>query len=104
MNAILNIEEKLKANLNILKLISIDESHKHNVPKGTLSHLRLFIVSDDFIKLSKIQRQQKIYGILKSEMNDFLHALTMQTLTVEEYQNETHEIEKSPKCLGGSKK
>lgn len=85
------IEQKLKRNLNINYLEIIDNSHLHHghlgeeYPKvGT--HLDVLIVAEDFIGLNKIERQRKIYEILKSELATQLHALSIKTYTAEEFE------------------
>lgn len=47
------------------------------------------IVSDEFEGLSKVKRHQKIYALLKTYINSgALHALTIQTYTTTEYEQE----------------
>lgn len=96
------IEEKLQAALIIDHLQVINESHMHNVPDGSESHFKLVVVSAVFEGMRPIQRQQKIYSILAEEIAGPVHALTMQTLTPEQWQEDAS-ITASPQCMGGSK-
>lgn len=96
------IQSKLEQSFTLHELQIINESYKHNVPEGAESHFKVLIVSDDFTGLRKIQRQQKVYQILAEEMAGSVHALTMQTLTIEEWQ-EDQTLTRSPDCMGGSK-
>ena len=97
-----SIEEKLQAALIIDHLQVINESHQHSVPQGSESHFKLVVVSESFQGMRPIGRQQKIYGILAEEMAGPVHALTMQTLTPEEWQAD-NTVTPSPQCMGGSK-
>ncbi|KAL4455430.1 hypothetical protein ABPG74_012582 [Tetrahymena malaccensis] len=80
-----------------------NESHKHSVPKGSETHFKLVIVSDDFSGLSKVQCHQKIYSLLQPEFQMGLHALSLMTKTANEW-NQDSSVNVSPSCMGGSKK
>ena len=96
-----SIETKLYDAFAPHELQVINESHQHNVPDGAESHFRILLVSDEFNDLRKIQRQQKVYQVLAEEMAGSVHALTMQTLTLPEWQADST-IAISPECMGGS--
>ncbi len=97
------IETKITAELSPTHLEVIDESHKHSVPPGAESHFKLVIVSEKFGDEPLLRRHQRVNGILAEELNGGLHALTLQTLTGEEWQKKGGETAASPPCLGGSK-
>lgn len=80
-----------------------NESHKHSVPKNSETHFKLFLVSELFQGLNRVQRQRKIYDLLAEELKDGIHALTMRLLTPEEYSKEQAAFE-SPNCHGGGQK
>ena len=44
----------------------------HNVPDGAESHFKITVVSNVFEQLRPVQRHQKIYEILKTEMKKFM--------------------------------
>ncbi len=96
------IQQKLTSALAPSELKVINESHQHNVPDGSESHFRLLVVSDEFTGLRQIQRQQRIYQLLSDEMAGSVHALTMQTLTPQEWETDQR-LQSSPQCMGGSK-
>ncbi len=98
-----SIESKIMAELSPEHLEVIDESHMHSVPPGAESHFKLIIVSEKFGDESLIRRHQRVNGILAAELNGGLHALSLQTLTAEEWQKKGGETAASPPCLGGSK-
>lgn len=59
---------------------------RHLELDGDGRHFELFIVSDAFASLSRVRRHQAVYAALGDAMRDELvHALTMQTLTPEEW-------------------
>ena len=97
------IEKKLKEFFHPTDLQVLNESHGHNVPAGSETHFKVVIVSDVFVGLNQVQRQQQVYKVLKDELNSGVHALSMQTFTLEEWQQDPT-IPKSPGCLGGSGK
>ena len=95
-----SIVEKLQHSLAPAHLQVINESSGHNVPAGSETHFRLMVVSEVFVGLSAVKRQQRVYGILAEELAGEVHALTMQTLTPEEWQKDDS-MTQSPPCLGG---
>ena len=97
------IESKIIAGLSPEHLEVIDESHMHSVPPGAESHFKLIIVSEKFGDEPLIRRHQRVNFILAEELNGGLHALSLQTLTAEEWQKKGGETVASPPCLGGGK-
>lgn len=75
-----------------------DESHMHS--RGKESHFKVLLVSDAFSGVRKVQRHQKVYGVLGDLMQQF-HALALHTFSPEEWQTE-QTIPDSPHCRGGS--
>ena len=98
-----NIETKISAALSPAHLEVMNESHMHNVPPGSESHFKLVIVTDDFTGVSRVARHQKINGILAEELKGSIHALSMETLTPDEWSAKGGQIMESPQCHGGSK-
>lgn len=94
------IETKIRVALEPTHLEVIDESSMHNVPPGTESHFRLLIVSEHFVGLSRVQRHQAVYGTLAEQMAGPVHALGLNTLTPDEFEEHT-KVVGSPPCLGG---
>ena len=82
----------------------VNESHQHNVPEGSESHWNLVIVSDAFDNQRLVKRHRLVYQALDTQLRNGIHALTMQTLTPQEWQDLGREVSNpSPECLGGSK-
>ena len=84
MSSYQNILNVLNNKLAIEHLFLENESSMHNVPANSETHFKLIVVSDDFIELTKVKRHQLIYTVLAEIMNE-IHALSIQTITLEEY-------------------
>ena len=98
------IEAKLIDALGPERLALVNESHGHNVPKGSETHWNAIIVSDQFRDKSLIERHRAVYDALGDELREGIHALTMKTLTPEEWQAAGGEVANpAPPCRGGSK-
>ena len=52
---------------------------------GDGQHFQAVIVSTAFAGLSRIKRHQLVYGALGDKMREEIHALSMQTLTPDEW-------------------
>ena len=98
-----SIELKVAGELNPVYLDVTNESAMHNVPPGSESHFKLVIVSEKFAGLTRVKRHQTINSILEKELREDLHALSMETLTTEEWEQRHGRTFDSPTCLGGSK-
>ena len=103
MNMQQTIETKIKDAVAPAHLEVINETHMHNVPPDSESHFKLVIVADAFEGISRVQRHQKINGVLAQELKGTIHALSMQTLTTKEWAKRNGAIIASPACMGGSK-
>ena len=52
------------------------------------SHFNILVVGDVFEGLRPVQRQQKVYSVLQSQIAEgTIHAVNMKTLTPGEFQN-----------------
>lgn len=77
-----SIQAKLQM-LKPIKLIVIDESHKHaghagvGEGAGSETHFAVQVVADCFEGLSLVQRHKLIYTLLATEMNGGVHALSI---------------------------
>jgi BolA family transcriptional regulator, general stress-responsive regulator len=101
MNIKETIETKLQS-LNPQFLEVINESHKHNVPKGSESHFKLIIVSKEFQGKMLLARHRMVNEILANELAHSIHALNLNTMTSEEWSEKGDETNNSPPCRGGS--
>lgn len=90
----MNREERIKNILQQLNPVVFElknDSAKHAnhadhmgvAPDGE-THYKLKIVSEVFKGMGRVDRQRKVYDLLRSEFNSGLHALELKTLTPEE--------------------
>ena len=93
----LRIKEKVQQELNPALVELSNESHMHSGP-GNESHYKLVVVSKNFENLTRVERQQKVYGLLKDEFSSGLHALTMRLKTPEEWGGKDSTDFSSPDC------
>lgn len=96
------IKDKVQQVLNPSFVELVNESDMHSGP-ATESHYRLVVVSNGFAGLSRVERQQKVYGLLKKEFSSGLHALTMRLKTPDEWNESKSKAFSSPDCLHKNK-
>ena len=98
------IEIKIRNCLQKLKpshLEVVNESYMHNVPKGSESHFKVLVVSEDFKGLQLIKRHRLVNGLVKEALEDnFVHALSIEAKAPEEFK-EGYTLDPSPSCKGG---
>ena len=104
MNVQETIENKITEALSPSYLTVMNESYMHSVPPGSESHFKLVVVTDSFDGVPRVRRHQTVNGILKDELAGPLHALSMETLTPEEWERKGGVVRESPDCLGGGKR
>ncbi len=97
------IQQKLQAAFSPLHLEVINESDNHNVPKGSESHFKVVVVSNAFEGEALLARHRQVNKVLAEELQGGVHALTMHTMTPEDWFNHGGTVRESPECLGGSK-
>ena len=90
------IVNTLSSFMNLASLKIINESFMHNVPKGSESHFKIVVVTNDFNNLSIIQRHKLIYKTLDNLMNK-IHALSIHAFTEEEFKLNPVILD-SPEC------
>ena len=98
-----DIEHKIQDALCPVFLEVVNESHMHNVPSGSESHFKVTVVSTEFDGKILLARHRILNQLLKDELAGSVHALSLHTLTLAEWQEKNGETIKSPPCLGGSK-
>lgn len=94
------IESKLREALAPEVLEIENESGNHNVPKGSETHFKVVVVSRAFDGLTRVARQQLVYGALADELKSGLHALTIVSKSPGEWAKDAS-VPASPPCLGG---
>ena len=82
------IRTKLTEGLAPVRLDIVDDSHRHVGHAGHdgrgESHFRVSVVSTAFVGLSRVERQRRVYALLRDELADRVHALSISALTPDE--------------------
>jgi BolA protein len=84
------IEALLRDRLGARHVEVIDESHLHAGHAGAAGgagHFRALVVSPSFEGKSPLERQRMVYAALAELMGPEIHALSMQTLTPEQWKD-----------------
>ncbi|MCY4051928.1 MAG: BolA family transcriptional regulator [Gammaproteobacteria bacterium] len=100
------VETSMRDNLQELQplhLQLINESHMHNVPKGSESHFKVIIVSNQFMNRNLVARHRIVNSLLKSQIEGPVHALSIHAMTPDEWFEKEGDYPDSPACLGGNK-
>ena len=95
------ISRKIETGFEPAHLEVINESHMHNVPPGSESHFKLVIVSDRFLGEGRVKRHQAVNRTLADELTGGIHALSLLTLTPDEWRARDGHVPDSPDCHGG---
>ena len=95
------ITHKIESGFAPAHLEVINESHMHNVPPGSESHFKLVIVSDSFLGEGRVKRHQAVNRTLAEELGGGIHALSLLTLTPDEWRARAGQVPTSPDCHGG---
>lgn len=104
MNRASRIFETLSKSLSPVHIEIENESDMHSVPPNSETHFKILVVSQAFAGKSRIDRQRLINELLKSELQNGLHALTQKTLTPEEWEKQKSALNfESPNCMGGGR-
>ena len=82
------IEQRLREGLDADRVEVVAESHLHAGHAGAREgggHFRALVFSARFQGASRVERQRLVYGVLADAMGGEIHALSMRTLTPEEW-------------------
>ena len=90
------IEDYLRKALTIKYLDIIDESPNHGGYDGSISHLKLIIVSDDFQDQKLLVRHKKVYDAL-GDLVSKIHAISLSLKTENEW-TQSNDVKESPPC------
>ena len=85
------IEAKLRDGLDADHVVVVDESHLHAGHAGAREgggHYRAVVVSRRFEGQGALERQRLVYAVLADEMGGEIHALSMQTLTPAQWEEQ----------------
>jgi len=94
------IHHKLTAAFLPTHLEIVNESHRH-AARASNSHFHIILVSNVFIGQTLLARHRAVNTALAAELAGEVHALTLNTLTPDEWATKGGMVEASPKCKGG---
>jgi BolA protein len=97
------IETRLRRSLGPMHLEVINESHMHNVPKGSESHFKVVVVAEAFENQSRLARHRLVNEAVAEELKAGIHAFSVHAMTPSEWFDKGGRSTESPPCLGGSK-
>lgn len=97
------IEHKLDEGLRPSHMTVENESHMHSVPPGSESHFKVTVVARAFEGRMPVARHRMINELLAEELAGQIHALSLHTMTPDEWEQKGHTVPDSPACRGGSK-
>ena len=91
------IEHTLSDNFDLSHLEVINESHMHSGP-NTESHFKVILVSDEFEDMKLVQSNRRINELLKFELENGVHALSLHLFTNNEWKDKEEYVKDSPPC------
>ena len=97
------IELALTEKLTPSTLEVVNESDQHSVPANSETHFKVTVVSREFEEKRRVARHQMVYGLLREQLENGVHALALHTYTESEW-SARGAAPDSPDCLGGSKR
>ena len=77
-----------------------NESYLHHVPKGSETHFKVVLVSEQFVNVPPVKRHQQVYRVMAQELQKAIHALALHTFTHSEWERQAGKVIASPKCRG----
>ena len=89
------IEAKLRETLDATYVLVVDESEHHAGHAGAREgggHFRAVVVSQRFDGKRPVERQRIVYAALAEEMGRDIHALSMQTLTPVQWEEQREQF------------
>lgn len=94
------IQQKLTEQFEPTVLLIENESHRHSSGRGAESHFKVTMVSPKFDGLRSVARHQAVYGCLREELEQGLHALALHLFTQAEWQAQGEVVPASTNCVG----
>jgi BolA family transcriptional regulator, general stress-responsive regulator len=91
------LHDALSSELLPVFLTLDDESGNHRRP-GVETHFKAILVSDKFIKLSRLDRHRLVNNLAAGEFKTGLHALSLHLYTPDEWEARGNPVPQSPRC------
>ncbi|QCO71018.1 BolA family protein [Buchnera aphidicola] len=93
------IKKCLISKIKISFIEIYDDSSCHNSSEKGITHLRIIIISNDFVDHKLIDRHRIIFSILSDKIKKKIYSLTLNTYTLDEWKNKKFKISNNTKCL-----
>lgn len=77
-----------------------NESHLHHSGRGSESHFKIVLVSNQFVGVAKVARHRLVYQLFAEDLKNGLHALALHLYTQEEWETQGEQIPVSTNCAG----
>lgn len=90
------IKELLSKNLNIAELDILDESPNHGGYNGSVTHVKIIVISDDFTDLKLLDRHKLVYKAMDILVSQ-IHAISIIAKTPYEW-SKSNDFQQSPPC------
>ncbi len=101
MNRTTKLRELLTKRFEPIFLDIQNESSKHHVPLHAETHFKIVMVAEVFASLSPVARHRLLYKVCQEELEQGLHALSLQLFTPYQWQTRHQQVMPSPNCRGG---
>ncbi|QCI17854.1 BolA family transcriptional regulator [Buchnera aphidicola (Acyrthosiphon lactucae)] len=93
------IKKCLTSKINISFIKIYDDSLFHNHPEKGFTHLRILIISNNFINKKLIDRHRLIFSVLSKTLKKNIYSLTLNTYTLNEWESKKFKKNNNIKCL-----
>ncbi|CAL4325433.1 BolA family protein [Buchnera aphidicola] len=95
------IKKYLTSKINVSFIKIFDDSKLHSDSKNTnkFTHIKIIIISDDFIGKNLINRHRIIFQYLKEIEKERIYSMTLYTYTLKEWEEKKNKEFNSTKCI-----
>ncbi|QCI21184.1 BolA family transcriptional regulator [Buchnera aphidicola (Hyperomyzus lactucae)] len=93
------IKKYLTSQIKINFIEIYDNSSLHNYSKKKLTHLKIIIISNDFINEKIINRHRIVFSKLSKIIIEKIYSITLYTYTLNEWECKKYEIDNYSKCF-----
>lgn len=97
------ITQKLQATFSPVMLHIENESHRHSSGRGSESHFKIVLVSEQFEGIRAVSRHRSVYACLSTELENGVHALALHLYSPSEWATEGEKIPASTNCVSHGK-
>lgn len=88
-----------KMSVNFIKIFNDSKLHHASKNTNKLTHIKIIIISDDFIGENLINRHRTIFQYLKEIEKERIYSITLYTYTLKEWKEKKKKKFHSTKCI-----